>query len=169
MSLGYHLNTLLTLSLFLQARVWRAEDEDKNDPSNPYGDTDGGDPHHCRCHRAPDRRRNQCVVRTLLHWPFSRLFLETIDVTQFVTTTQVLPTTRVWVSTETLDQTKIVEHTLTATETATKIWTYETTETDTKTETATETETYLATVTQGMLRLSRDPCFQSDFFFFLNA
>ena len=53
---------------------------------------------------------------------------------------------------------------MTATETATKIWTYETTETDTKTETATETQTYLATVTQGMSRVSCDLCFKADFY-----
>jgi hypothetical protein len=166
-SLRYHLILLLllTLSLFVQERVWRAGDEDKNDPSNPYRDRDGGYPHYCRCHRAQDRHRNKSVVcTTLFTVPFSRLYLETIDVTQHVTTTQILPTTRVWVSTETLDQTKVVEHTLTATETATKIWTYETTQTDTKTETATETQTYLNTVTQGMLRLSRDPCFTSNSF-----
>lgn len=90
-------------------------------------------------------------------------FPETVDMTQFVTTTQILPTTRVWVSTETKDRTKVLEHTLTATETATKIWTYATTETDTKTQTATETQTYMATVTQSMLRFSRNPCFKFDF------
>lgn len=42
MSLGYHLNALLTFSLVVQeSRVWRAKDEDKNDPSNPYHDGDG--------------------------------------------------------------------------------------------------------------------------------
>ena len=102
-----------------------------------------------------------------IHSPFSRsICTETVDVTQYATTTQIIPTTRVWVSTETLDKTKVVEHTLTATETSTKIWTYATTETDTKTETATETQTYLATVTQSMSYpfFPCDPCFASDFF-----
>ena len=82
--------------------------------------------------------------------------------TQFVTTTQILPTTRVWISTETQDRTKVVQHTLTAMETATKVWTYATTQTDTATATATKTQIYMDTVTQGMSRLSRDPCFKSD-------
>lgn len=139
--------------------MWRAEDEDKNDPSNPHCDRDGGYSRYCCCHRALDRGRNKCVVRKTLASPFSRyIYTETIDITQYATTTQILPTTRIWVSTETVDRTKVLEHTLTATETATKIWTYETTETDTKTETATETQTYLATVTQGMSRVSRDLC-----------